>query len=429
MNSRREPDWLLVEEALDRILAAVVPTDTEEVALLEAGGRTLSEGIVSPIDQPPWSNSAMDGFAIRAADVRGASAAAPRVLRVTESIAAGSFPTRSVGPGEAIEIMTGAPVPEGADSVVRVEHTRALGGDRIEVLEDGDAGRNIRERGEDVRQGDTVLGAGQVVRAGEVGVLAMIGRRTVPVYRRPRVGILSTGNELTEIADFEAVRAGLRIVDSNSYSLAAAARAVGCEPVRLGIARDDIESLTLRLAPIGALDALITTAGASVGEHDVVKDALERMGMRTEFWRVRIRPGSPFSFGLLERPGRPPLPVFGLPGNPVSAVVTFEILAKPALRRMQGRTLVHAQTLAVRAAERIRSPSGLVRFLRVRLENRAGEWHASLTGEQGSGILTSVARADALLVVPLDRAVLEPGDPAVAVPLTAHDAAQARRGF
>ncbi len=204
---------------------------------------------------------------------------------------------------------------------------------------------------------------------------------------------------------------------------------MGSDPVLLGIARDDADSLAQHLAPARALDALVTTAGASVGEHDLVKDALEHMGARTEFWRVRIRPGSPFSFGLLPRPGAPALPVFSLPGNPVSAVVTFEVLVKPALRRMQGRRVVHACTMPVRTAERIESPPGLMRFLRVTLEARDDGWYARLTGEQGSGILTSVARADALLVVPLERSVIEAGEMAMAVPLRRSDEAQEASGF
>jgi len=195
------------------------------------------------------------------------------------------------------------------------------------------------------------------------------------------------------------------------------------------IARDDAASLEEHLGPALELDALITTAGASVGDHDLVKDILERMGMRTAFWRVRIRPGSPFSFGLIPRSGREALPVFGLPGNPVSALVTFEVLVKPALRKMQGRTKVHSKTMHVRAAARIQSPPGLVRFLRVTLERQGSEWLARLTGEQGSGILSSVARADALLIMPIDVDTLEAGEPAIALPLAAADDAQESIGF
>jgi len=428
MSQPRQADWLLVHEALQRILDAVQPLETEEVALTEALGRTLAEPVTSPIDQPPWDNSAMDGFAVRAADVRGATTAAPRALRVIESVAAGAFPTRTVGPGEAVRLMTGAPIPAGADGVIRIEHARVMAG-VVEIFDDADAGRNVRRRGEDLVRGTEVLRAGVVLRAGEVGVLATVGRARVPVGRRPRVGLLSTGDELTEIGDTAAVLAGRRIVDSNSYGLAAAALALGAEPVRLGIARDDASSLEEHLVPALDLDALVTTAGASVGDHDLVKDVLERIGMRTAFWRVRIRPGSPFSFGWIARSGRPPLPVFGLPGNPVSALVTFEVLVKPALRKMLGRSKLHSRTIHVRVADRIKSPPGLMRFLRVTLEARGAEWLARLTGEQGSGILSSVARADALLVVPLEVETLEAGTTAMALPLAPQDDAQDTIGF
>jgi len=427
MNGRR-PDWLLIADARQRILDAVAPLDVETVALLDVAGRTLARDVTSPIDQPPWDNSAMDGYAVRAVDVQGATAASPRTLQLIESVAAGAFPSRPVGAGEAIRVMTGAPMPEGADGVIRVEHTR-LSGDRVAVLDDADAGRNLRRRGEDLVRGTTVLAAGTVVRAGEAGVLATVGCTPVPVYQKARVGILSTGDELADLDAFDEVLAGRRIVNSNTYALAAAVHAVGGIAVPLGIARDTVASLEAHLTPALDLDALVTTAGASVGEHDVVKDALERLNMRTHFWRVKIRPGSPFSFGSIARSGRPALPVFGLPGNPVSAVVTFEILVKPALRRMQGRLAVHTRTFRVRAAERIRSPAGLVRFLRVQLEWSGDEWLARLTGEQGSGILTSVARADALLIMPIDEDTLEAGETALAVPLASADDAQTAAGF
>jgi molybdopterin molybdotransferase len=370
----------------------------------------------------------MDGFAVRAEDVRGASAETPRALRIVEAVAAGDFPTRPIGPGEATRVMTGAPVPEGADGVIRIEHARATA-THAEIFDDADAGRNIRPRGEDLTRGAEVLQRGTLLRAGEIGVLATIGRQPVKVVRRARVGLLSTGNELIGIDQFDAVLAGRRIVDSNSYGLSAAVLSVGATPVRLGIARDDAASLEQYLAPALQLDALITTAGASVGEHDLVKDVLERLGMRTLFWRVRIRPGSPFSFGLISRTGERDLPVFGLPGNPVSALVTFEVLVKPALRRMHGRAQLHSRTMVVRAAERIRSPAGLVRFLRVTLERQGAESYARLTGNQGSGILSSVARADALLVVPIDVDTVERGEEAVALPLASPDDAQDSIGF
>jgi molybdopterin molybdotransferase len=418
----RRADWIGVREAVERILAAAAPLGAERVPLADAAGRTLAEDVSSTVDHPPWDNSAMDGYAVRAADVRGASPDAPALLEVIESVPAGRFPTRAVGPGQAIRVMTGAPIPEGADSVVRLEYTEPRPGvpEWVAVLDDGDAGRNIRRRGEDLRAGTVVLEAGKVLRAGEIGVLAAVGRAEVEVTRRPAVGVLSTGDELAGLEAFEEVRAGRRIADSNSYALAAAIALAGGEPVRLGIARDDEASLRERLAPAATLDVLVTTAGVSVGEHDIVRDVLERLGLELDFWRVRMRPGSPASFGRLGR-----TLVFGLPGNPVSALVTFEVLVRPALRRLAGRRDMHSRTLRVRVAEPIASKGRLTHFLRVRLEpDGAGGYVARLTGPQGSGILSSVARADALLIVPEDVDHVEAGEELEAIPLLSADAGQ-----
>ncbi|MBI4546189.1 MAG: molybdopterin molybdotransferase MoeA [Gemmatimonadetes bacterium] len=431
MAERRPPpaDWLSLAAAQEHILLAVKPLPLERVSLLEASGRVLAEEIHSPIDQPPWDNSAMDGFAVRAADVRGASREQPVELELLEEVPAGGFATRSVGPGQAIKIMTGAPLPAGADCVVRLEHTDAWDGGqaagKVAVFSDSDAGRNVRRRGEDLRAGAAVLEPGRLLRPAELGVLASLGRAMIRVHRKPRVAILSNGNELAELDEFHEVLAGRKIVNSNSYALAAAVLATGCQPLLLGTARDDEASLRAHLE--GGLDAdvLVTTAGASVGEHDLVKEVLLGLGLELDFWRVRIRPGSPFSFGRLGR-----LAVFGLPGNPVSALVTFEVLVRPALRRMLGRRAVHNRTLAVRAAERITSRPGLTRFLRATLEqDEAGGWRARLTGPQGSGMLSSMAQADALLVLPEDVEVVEAGAALVAMPLAPSDDAQAQPGL
>jgi molybdopterin molybdotransferase len=250
----------------------------------------------------------------------------------------------------------------------------------------------------------------------------MVGCSRPLVAKRPRVAVLATGNELVPVDRIADALQGRAIIDSNSPAACAALRAASCEPQPLGIARDDLADLRQRIRQGCNADALVTTAGASVGDHDLVKDALEEAGCHTLFWRVRLRPGSPASFGLIPRPGRPPLPVFGLPGNPVSVMVTLLVLVLPALRRMQGRTAVFPRTVPVVAGEEIRSPAGLVRFLRVRLDRTgAGPARAHLTGPQGSGILTSVAAADALLVVPEDVGTLAAGDAARAVLLGGAD--------
>ncbi len=434
----RPADWLTAHEALERILATLRPLPPERVPLADALGRVLAEPIVSPIDQPPWTNSGMDGYACQAEDVAGASAENPRILRVTEEVPAGAFPSRALGPGEAVRLMTGAPVPEGADTVVRLEHTEPRPGGQVAVLRDWDAGRNLRERGEDLRAGETVLEPGRVLRPAEIGVLASVGRAELAVTRRARVAILSNGDELVDLDEFDQVLAGRRIVTSNSYALAAAVRAAGGEPLVLGVARDTRASLREHLARARGADVLVTTAGASVGDHDLMKDVLEELGYRIDFWRVKVQPGSPFSFGRLgdgATAGTPAsdgagLPVFGLPGNPVSALVTFELFVHSALRKLHGRREVYPATMRVRTEHRIESRGGLMRFLRATLlPDGAGGWLARLTGPQGSGILTSVARADALLVVPLDVAVVEPGAELLALPLRGADDAAASSPF
>lgn len=434
MTDRRQPDWLDVETALERILERVDALDDEEVDLDTAHGRILAEAVVSRVAHPPWDNSGMDGFAVRARDVRGATPEAPVTLRLVEDVPAGAHPGRTIGAGEAARIMTGAPVPDGADSVIRVEHTSAWNEPSgstlpksVRVLRDDDAGRNIRRRGEDLEPEQEVLRAGRPLRPSEIGVLAMVGRSRVRVRRRPRVAVLSTGDELAGPDQVEEVLRGRRIADSNSPALAAALRDAGCEPMPLGIARDRLPSIIDALERATGADALITTAGASVGVHDVVKEALERAGFELDFWRVKMRPGSPFSFGRID--GRP---VFGLAGNPVSALVSFEVLVRPALLRMLGRTAVHAPTIAVRCGTAISSKRGLTHFLRVRLERSETEDDrpiAHLAGPQGSGILTSLALADGLLVVPEDADGLEAGDVARAVPLQPGTAAAATLGF
>jgi molybdopterin molybdotransferase len=421
----READWLSIAEATDVILSHIGTVAVEAVPLVEALGRVLAEPIISPVDHPPWDNSAMDGFAVHAADIRDASESAPATLRVIESVPAGHAPAKPVARGEATRIMTGAPVPAGTDTVVRVEHTRDAGGGRVAVLNGSDATRNVRQCGEDLKAGERVFAAGRMLRPADIGVLAMVGVTHPLVAGRPRVAVLATGDELVEANRVAEVTAGSRIIDSNSPAVAAALRATACEAVPLGIARDNLADLRQRLRRGLNADALITTGGACAGDHDLVRAALVELGCEILFWRVRIRPGSPVSFGLIPRETLPPLPVFSLPGNPVSVMVTFEVLVRPALRRMQGRSALFPQTCAVVAGEDIAMRGGLVRFLRVRLDRSgAGAPRAYLTGPQGSGILTSVTSADALLIVPLEVDAIPAGSTARAVLLGGPDDAQ-----
>ena len=407
--SNREADWLSVREAVERGLSAVEPLESEPVPLEDALGRVLAEDTVSPIDQPPWDNSAMDGYAARADDIRGAGDDAPVRLRVVDDIPAGGFPSRAIGPGEAARIMTGAPVPEGADSVVRVEHTDA-GGEIVEIRRDRDAGRNIRRRGEDLRVGELALAAGTAIGPAAMGVLAIVGMARPRVVRRPVVAILSNGDELASLEEFEDVRAGRKIVNSNSYALLGAVAAMGCVPRVLGIARDDPADIRAKLEGAMDADVLVTSAGASVGEHDRVKEVLEEIGYELDFWRVRMRPGSPASLGAIPRPGRRPLHVWGLPGNPVSALATFIVLVRPALRRMLGRAHVHEAVFPVQASERIPSKPDKTHFQRVIIEPGDPLPLARPAGPQGSGIMTSMTRADALFVIPEGRRGIQPGE-------------------
>jgi molybdopterin molybdotransferase len=295
-------------------------------------------------------------------------------------------------------------VPRGAGGVVRVEHTdggREIGTERgrVEVRSDADADRNIRRRGEDVREGDRVLERGRRLRAAEIGVAASLGRSRLDVVRRPRVAVLASGDELVDVDGFDEVRAGRRIVSSNSHALGAQLREAGLEVVDLGIARDHPSAIRERLEAARGCDALLTSAGISVGEHDHMRGVLEELGVEVAFWRVRMRPGSPFAFGRVTGLGG--IPWFGLPGNPVSSMVTFEVLARPALLRMAGETAVHPPVVTATVEGAYPAVPGLTHFPRARLRVGAdGETIASLTGPQGSGILTSMAAADALLVVP-----------------------------
>jgi molybdopterin molybdotransferase len=409
----READWLSVRDARETILRDVAALLPERRALAAALGSVLAEDVASPVDLPPWDNSAMDGFATRSGDVLGASAREPRVLRVVDDVPAGSFPSRRVGPGEAIRVMTGAPVPEGADGVVRVEHTDGGSGigtaeGRVEVRSGLDAGRNVRRRGEDVRRGDVVLRAGTPLRAAELGVAASLGRAQLEVVRRPLVAVLASGDELVGVEDFAEVLAGRRIVSSNSYALAAQLAESGLEARVLGIAADTRESLRERLEEARGCDALVTTAGISVGEHDHVREVMEGLGTEVRFWRVRARPGSALAFGRVAGLGG--IPWFGLPGNPVSTLVTFEVFVRPALLRMCGRRAVFPPTEPARLAGRVSVKPGLTNFLRVRLDRDDGALVASLTGSQSSGVLTSMAAADGLLVVPESGGEFEAGD-------------------
>ncbi len=394
---------ITVDEALAEILSHVRPLGAERVPVLDALGRVLAEEIVSDIDIPPFDNSAMDGYAVRAADVSSASPGSPVRLVVTGSVAAGYVSSVRLEPGRAIRIMTGAPLPDGADAVVPFEDTGDMDRPKevrleepaaeIEVRRAVQARDHTRPAGEDIRRGEVAMDAGRVIRPQEIGVLASRGRETVLVHRRPRVAILATGEELLEI--HEPLAPG-KIRNSNEYTNAALVTRTGGIALRLGIARDTKADLTakLRQGLEQGADLFLTSGGVSVGDYDVVKDVLGTEG-EMQFWQVNMKPGKPLAFGLL--PGG--VPLIGLPGNPVSAMVSFEQFARPAILKMLGHRDLSKPTVRAIVDEPLTN-SGRRGFIRVVVIRRADGYHARTTGEQGSGVLTSMAKANGLAVVP-----------------------------
>ena len=386
---------LSAADAARRILARIRVQPAVTVPLDDALGMVLAEDVRSPLDLPPYANAGMDGYACRAEDVRGATAATPVQLRVVEQIAAGAFPTIVIAAGTCARIFTGAPMPAGADTVIRQEDTD-LGTTRVEIRHDRDAGVNVRAAGEDLRLAALAIAAGTPLGAPHLGVLASIAVARPRVYRRPRVGLLSSGDELASVHDREAIVSGRKIASSNTHSLAALVRLAGAEPIMLGVAADTPASLRACIARAAECDLLVTSAGISVGDHDHVRGVMTDLGTEMDFWRLRMRPGAPVGFGLLGE-----LPWIGLPGNPVSAMVTCELFVRPAIRRMIGHALPFRRGTTVHTADAIALAPRLQHFLRVQLEpGTDGVERARLTGAQGSGLLTSMMRADALLVVP-----------------------------
>jgi molybdopterin molybdotransferase len=405
-----------VEEARERILAFFTRLEARPTPLLEALGQVLAEDVVAPFDIPPLDNTAMDGYAVRAGDTAGASEAEPRALRVVADLAAGYVHETPIGPGEAVRIMTGAPMPTGSDAVVPFEETderlREPGEaprrtDEVRVFKAADVSANIRFRGEDVRAGQTVLPAGRVVRASEVGVLASLGLSEVPAHRRPVVAILSTGDEITEPG--KPLERG-RIYDANAYGVASLVRKYGGLPRLLGIARDNIEDLTEKLHAGYDADMIVTTAGVSRGDFDVVKDVLAREGA-IDFWTVRMRPGKPLAFGAFNAPGGRRVPHLGLPGNPVSSMVSFELFGRPAIFTMLGRKDWERPVIRAVTRDEVRNVDGRRFYARcIVTRGEDGRYYADLTGPQGSGILTSMSAANALTVIPEDVTAAQPGD-------------------
>jgi molybdopterin molybdotransferase len=389
-----------VDQALERILAAFERLPAERVMLDDALGRTLAADVRASEDLPPFANSSMDGYAVRAGDVAQAGRNHGVRLGVVSDIPAGTYSDRPIGRGEAARIMTGAPMPPGADAVVPVEQTDSpperfqpgqAAPKAVQVYAAAAPGAYVRSAGEDVRAGQVVLRAGRHLRAADLGVLAGLGLGQVDVVRRPRVAIISTGDELLEVG--ESLTPG-KIRDSNGYTITALARDLGAEAVRLGIARDSVADVLAHLEQALAFSAnlIISTAGVSVGAFDVVKVAVEQLGA-LDFWKVNMRPGKPLVFGQVRG-----VPFAGLPGNPVSAMVTFDVFLRPAIRKMLGLT-ASVPTVEAELVEVMHS-DGRRTYVRVTLARDGDRLLARSTGNQSSGVLTSLVQADGLLIIP-----------------------------
>jgi molybdopterin molybdotransferase len=380
-----------IDEARARVLAEALPLSVEPRPLAQASGMVLGQGLVAPHSVPPFDNSAMDGFAVAASDVADAKANRGVQLAVVETIAAGDVASRRLRPGEAARIMTGAPIPDGADAVVQSEMTREAAG-IVTVYEAVKAGKNIRRAGEDVMAGLQVLGPGSVLGAAEIGLIASLGYPTVTVHRRPLVAIVSTGSELVEV---DQPLAPGQIHNSNSYSLRAQCQQMGIEPEVLGIVSDDYEATKRLLAKGLEYDVLLTSGGVSVGEFDFIKDVQDELGVERRLWGVAMKPGKPLVFGV-----RNGTLVFGLPGNPVSAMVSFELFVRPAMLRLMGCRKTTRPLYKAVVDEDLASSDDRVYVVRVRAWREGKDWRVSSTGAQGSGILRSMVGANGLVFVP-----------------------------
>lgn len=381
-----------INSALNRILEQIAILGKERLDILSALGRVLAEDITAPRDLPPWPNSAMDGYAVKYADIEGASLDRPVILRVIADLPAGQIFKGMVGPKEAIRIMTGAPIPEGTDTVVPVEDTEKATG-TVKIFKETAKGKNIRLAGEDVKKGEEILSVGTILQPAHIGMLASCQRAFVYVFQKPRVAILSTGDELIEI-DEPWIEG--KIANSNAYSLASQVKMSGAEPILLGIARDRMDDLLDKIQQGLLADILITSGGVSVGDYDLVKDMLGKLG-QINFWKVAMRPGQPLAFGLVS--GKP---LFGLPGNPVSSMVSFEQFVRPAILKMSGHTKLFRPTILAELGEDLEKKAGLTYFLRCRLIRENDKILATTTGEQGSGILSSMVKAQGLIVLPAE---------------------------
>jgi len=401
-----------VEEALQKILSCIDVLEPERKPILDSLGQVLAEDIRSTIDIPPLDNSAMDGYAVEAEDTHDASETSPKILSVTGEVAAGSMPRGEVKRGSTIRIMTGAPVPQGADAVVPFEDTDEVARkashrdlSQIGILCEVRKGMNVRRKGEDIAEGSLVLKKGTVLRPSEIGVLASLGHPAVAVIRRPIISILATGDELTDID--QPLPVG-KIYNSNTYTIAAEVMRYGGIAKILGIGRDSIQSLMEKIDEGVDSDMFITCGGVSKGDYDVVKDVLAKCGEIT-LQTVCMKPGKPSAFGIIEKGDRK-VPLLGLPGNPVSSMVTFEQFARPAILKMLGKSELAKPSIAAIMEDDIVNTDGRRIFSRVTVAKRNGKYYARVTGPQGSGILTSMVKANGLAVIPENTKGVKKGD-------------------
>ena len=392
---------ITVEEALSRILGFISHLGLEKVNILDTLGRVLGEDIYANRDIPPKSNSAMDGYALNSEDTMGASRETPLIFDVIEDIPAGYIPQKSIGFAEAARIMTGAPIPEGADAVVRVEDTEKAG-NGVKIPAEAVQGQNVRFAGEDVKDGELVLSRGNIIRPAEIGMLASLGRSFVYVYQKPLVAILATGDELVDI---DGILSPEKIISSNSYSIAGQVIDCGGIPIQIGIARDTKDNLISKFKDAMRADIIVSSGGVSVGDYDFVKDVIKEIGVKVEFWQVAERPGKPLVFGTIE--GKL---VFGLPGNPVSSMITFEQFVRPSILKMTGHNKIFRRAIKATLKEDIKKKEGLTYFIRAQVKYEEGEFTVTTTGEQGSGILKSMVLANGIIVLPEDVTSVATGD-------------------
>lgn len=390
-----------VESALEIILKEIKPLGLESVDITSALGRVIGEDISARGGNPPWDNSAMDGYALRAADAKGASIDAPVKLSVLYDLPAGGVPQGPVGQGQAVRIMTGAPVPAGADAVVMVEKTES-GDGFVLIKAEPRGGENIRKAGEDFKAGDIVVRKGSLIRPAEVSMLATVGVPFVMVHKRPRVAVISTGDELCDIIEAPGIG---KISNSNGYALAALVAASGAVPIQLGIARDTKESLRQKLTAALSADCIISSGGVSVGDYDFVKDVLKDMGSSMIFWKVAMKPGKPLAFGVIG--GKP---AFGLPGNPISSMAAFEQFVRPTLMKMAGKTALYRQTFKATLTKDIKIKPGRMNFIRAELKSAEDGFTVTPLDGQGSGMILTMVRANSFVIVPQDSTGFKEGD-------------------